>query len=65
MADLPTLDFSKFTDGSHLDRVKLGKSLVGSFMNHGFVKLTNHGLPDETITKLLEFVCSFELMAGL
>lgn len=30
MADLPTLDFSKLTDGSHQDQVKLGKSLVDS-----------------------------------
>lgn len=58
MADLPTLDFSKFTEGSHQDQVKLGRQLVDSFRNHGFVKLVNHGFPDETITTMLDFVCS-------
>lgn len=58
MANLPTLDFSKFTEGSHLDQVELGKALVDSFKNHGFVKLVNHGFPDETITTMLDFVRS-------
>lgn len=56
MASLPTLDFSKFTRGSHLDQLKLGKSLVESFKDHGFVKLVNHGLGDLTTEALLEFV---------
>lgn len=61
MADLPTLDFSKFTEGSHQDQVKLGKELVNSFRNHGFVKLVNHGFPDETITTMLDFVRSLSI----
>lgn len=56
MASLPTLDFSKFTHGSHLDQLKLGNALVKSFKDHGFVKLVNHGLPDVTTEALLDFV---------
>lgn len=56
MATLPTLDFAKFTQGSPLERQELGKSITKSFKDHGFVKLINHGLPDETITELLDLV---------
>lgn len=59
MANLPTLDFAKFTHGSHLDQLKLGNALVKSFKDHGFVKLINHGLPNVTTESLLEFVCQF------
>lgn len=56
MASLPTLDFSKFTHGSHLDQLKPGNALVKYFKDHGFVKLINHGLPDVTTEALLQFV---------
>lgn len=59
MASLPTLDFSKFTHGSHIDQRKLGNALVKSFKDHGFVKLLNHGLSDATTEALLEFVRRF------
>lgn len=59
MTTLPTLDFSKFTDGSDVERQELGRSITQSFMDHGFVKLVNHGLPDETIAELLDLVCLF------
>ncbi|KAI1758015.1 oxidoreductase [Xylaria castorea] len=50
MADLRTLDFSKFTHGSITDQESFGQELVASFKNHGFVKLINHGIQDETIS---------------
>lgn len=66
MANLPTLDFSKFTHGSHLDQLKLGNALVKSFKDHGFVKLINHGLSDATTEALLEFVRqSLQLPLGI
>lgn len=57
MADLPTLDFSKFTYGTQDEKQQLGQALAKSLIDHGFVKLTNHGLPDETIADLLGLVC--------
>lgn len=54
---LPTLDFAKFTHGTHGEKQQLGRALAQSFIDHGFVKLVNHGLPDETITDLLDLVC--------
>lgn len=56
MTTLPTLDFSNFTQGSQFEREELGKSVTKSFIDHGFVKLINHGLPDETIAELLDLV---------
>ncbi|CAN8105226.1 unnamed protein product [Discula destructiva] len=57
--EIPVLDFSKFTAGDTLERLKLGKALVKSFKDHGFVKLVNHSLPDDTITKLLNYSHEF------
>ncbi|KYK57401.1 Major facilitator superfamily [Drechmeria coniospora] len=47
--DLPTLDFSLFAQGSRAESKTLAKALVKSFKDHGFVKLVNHGLPEETV----------------
>jgi isopenicillin N synthase-like dioxygenase len=53
---LPTLDLSRFTDGSELERQKLASDLLASLSQHGFVKLVNHGIPDETVSKLFDWV---------
>lgn len=47
--NLPTLDFSLFTCGSDAESRELAEALVQSFRNHGFVKLVNHGVPEETV----------------
>ncbi|MCJ1250454.1 hypothetical protein MMC30_007682 [Trapelia coarctata] len=52
--DLPTLDFSKFLYGSASERTSLGEALVDSFEKHGFVKLINHGVPEETVRAYLK-----------
>lgn len=49
MADLPTLDFSLFTKGNEAESKKCAEKIVQSFKDHGFVKLTNHGIPEETV----------------
>jgi len=56
--DLPTLDFSRFEDGSESERTELANVLVDSFEKHGFVKLVNHGVPDEVIYDLFAWVWS-------
>lgn len=47
--DLPTLDFSLFTKGNKAESKKCAQQIAQSFKDHGFVKLTNHGLPEETV----------------
>jgi isopenicillin N synthase-like dioxygenase len=47
--DLPTLDLSLFTKGTGEERVKCAEKIAESFRSHGFVKLTNHGIPEETV----------------
>ena len=54
--DLPTLDFSQFLYGSEEKRFELAVALVDSFKNHGFVKLINHGIGEETVRNYLSGV---------
>jgi isopenicillin N synthase-like dioxygenase len=54
--ELPTLDFADFTSGTKEQRQKLSSHLVQSFKDHGFVKLTNHGVPEDTVKTLFEMV---------
>lgn len=54
---LPTLDLSRFTRGNDQERQQLAKDLCASLLQHGFVKLVNHGVPDEAVLKLFEWVC--------
>ncbi|KAI9047431.1 hypothetical protein LZ554_008875 [Drepanopeziza brunnea f. sp. 'monogermtubi'] len=52
--DLPTLDFSLFySDDSH-EKKRFAKELVESFLDHGFVKLTNHGIPETLVQAFLK-----------
>ncbi|PQE29714.1 gibberellin 2-oxidase protein [Rutstroemia sp. NJR-2017a WRK4] len=51
--DLPTLDFSLFASDRNKERNQFAKELVESFLNHGFVKLTNHGIPETLVQALL------------
>jgi isopenicillin N synthase-like dioxygenase len=54
---LPTLDLSRFTEGRDLERQQLASDLLASLSQHGFVKLVNHGLTDEAVSKLFDWVC--------
>lgn len=54
--DLPTLDFSLFTKGTEEERRESARQIVDSFRKHGFVKLTNHGLPEETVKAYMKAV---------
>jgi isopenicillin N synthase-like dioxygenase len=56
MADLPTLDFSQFYLGSQDEKKQLGREIVQSFKDHGFVKLINPGIKDETVDASLAWV---------
>jgi isopenicillin N synthase-like dioxygenase len=54
---LPTLDLSRFTGGSTLERHQLASDLLASLSQHGFVKLVNHGISDKAVAKLFDWVC--------
>lgn len=56
--DLPTLDLALFTKGTVAERQKCAEKIVDSFRNHGFVKLTNHGIPEETVKSYMGAVSS-------
>lgn len=56
MAVLKTLDFSKFLHGSDDERTELAYELVNSFKQHGFAKLINHGVDDDQVSELFQWV---------
>lgn len=53
---LPCLDLSLFTHGDAEQREELASQLLASLTDHGFVKLTKHGIPDWKIQELFEWV---------
>ena len=53
----PTLDLSRFTHGDDQERQQLATHLCASLSQHGFVKLVNHGVPDEAVSELFGWVC--------
>lgn len=54
--DLPSLDFAKWTHGDTADRSQFAKDLAGSLIDHGFVKMINHGMSDEDIREIFDWV---------
>ena len=63
--NLPTLDFSSFHHGPEKERLELANALVNSFRQHGFVKLINHGIPEEIVQDYLSGVWWFYLKTSL
>lgn len=64
MPGLSTLDFAQYRHGAPSERIEFAKQLIESFQNYGFVKITNHGIPDERIRQLFDFVCPQRLQYG-
>ena len=60
---IPTLDLSLFTNGHDWERQQLAADLLESFTRHGFVKLVNHGVSDQEVSKLFESVCLDSIIA--
>ncbi|CAO2650496.1 Nn.00g017880.m01.CDS01 [Neocucurbitaria sp. VM-36] len=50
---LQTLDFGQFLRGNSDEQLNIAKTLVGSFKDHGFVKLVNHGIPDAVVKEYM------------
>ena len=53
---LPTLDLSRYTEGDISERQHVALELLDSLSQHGFVKVTGHGVSKETVNKLLNWV---------
>lgn len=56
--NMTTLDLSLSTNGSNSDRQRFASQLLGSLSQRGFVKLVGHGISEEAIAKLFEWVRS-------
>ena len=55
---LPILDLSSFAQGGIADRQKFAFGLLDGLSQHGFVKLVGHGIPDNVIKQIFEWVRS-------
>lgn len=53
---LPTLDLSLFTNGHHDAREAFAADLREELSRHGFVKIVGHGLSNEDIGEVFEWV---------
>lgn len=57
---VPTLDFSHFSNGNEAQKLAVSIALVESFSNHGFVKVINHGVSETSIGELATLVSFLE-----
>ena len=51
-----TLDASPFITGSQGERVRFGEDLVHHLKRDGFIKLTNHGIPEDFLRDIFAWV---------
>ena len=56
MSDLPVLNYAKYAQGIVTERLKFANDLVESFKKYGFVKIVNHGISDEQVQQIFEWV---------
>lgn len=65
MAEVPRLDFSRFSQGTKQEKEEFGEALTKALIEHGFVKLVNHGIADEAVVNLLEQVKDLTIRSSL
>jgi hypothetical protein len=53
---LPTLDFGNYLHGTDAEKFELSLAIIQGFKDFGFVKLVNHGIPEETVKDFLDLV---------
>lgn len=56
-----TLDFSHFLHGDNEHRHQFGKELIDALGRVGFVKIINHGIGDDDICQMFDFVRQFQI----
>lgn len=65
MAEVPRLDFAKFSQGTKQDKEQFGQALTNAFIEYGFAKLINHGIADKAVAHLLEQVKNMDQVFGI
>lgn len=60
VTQLPLVDFGFFLHGSTEQREQAAKKLVDSFVNHGFVRLNNHGISRDFVQQIWEWVFALD-----
>jgi isopenicillin N synthase-like dioxygenase len=53
---IPTIDFSRFTQGSASEKAECCDLLRDSLSTHGFARVINSGIPDKDIDRCFQFV---------
>ena len=53
---LPTVNFRDFLYGPDWLRNEAAKTIIDSFINHGFCKFTHHGIPDDIVQGIFDWV---------
>ena len=56
---IPSVDLSQFTRGSNEERQRFVAELGNAYEDVGFVAVKNHGIPDELIDELYQYVKEF------
>ncbi|KAJ5884031.1 gibberellin 20-oxidase [Penicillium subrubescens] len=59
VTQLPLVDFGQFLHGNADQRQQAAKKLVDSFVNHGFVRLKNHGISRDFVQQIWEWDRAF------
>lgn len=65
VTQLPLVDFNLFLRGSIDQRQQAAKKLVDSFVNHGFVRLKNHGISRDFVQQIWEWVLTLQFYANV
>jgi len=56
---VPTVNGSDFFSGTDAQRRQFCNDMVDSFKRFGFVKLINHGIPQETVNDVFHWVRTY------
>jgi isopenicillin N synthase-like dioxygenase len=56
---IPSVDLAKFTHGSNEDRIAFVAELGKAYESVGFVAVKNHGIPEQLIEELYQYVKEF------
>nr|GAT53058.1 2OG-Fe oxygenase family [Mycena chlorophos] len=51
---IPLIDFSKFQQGSSLEKQETANEIVSAFKGSGFIYLSNHGLPSRVVDNVFQ-----------
>jgi isopenicillin N synthase-like dioxygenase len=64
VTQLPLVDFGQFLHGNADQRQQAAKKLVDSFVNHGFVRLKNHGISRDFVQQIWEWVPTLHVFSN-